>query len=263
MPTFPTPDPVTARIDLAAGTVRVRAEERTTTEVEVRPANPAKTGDVQAAKETRVEFADGRLLVTTPRRLRLMLFGPSASVEIDVRLPEGSELHVESGFGDVDCDGRFADVRVASKAGDIRVDTAAGVTARSSAGDVEVVRAEADVEAGTSYGQVRVGSAGGSMRLDSSAGDIWIDRALGSVHATTKYGQVRVVEAVRGSLWLETSYGTVETGIRQGTAAWLDVQAGAGRVRNLLDAADGPDDAVETVEVRARTAYGDVVVRRA
>jgi hypothetical protein len=61
---------------------------------------------------------------------------------------------------------------------------------------------------------------------------------------------------------LETSYGTVEAGVREGTAAWLDVQSGSGRVRNLLDATEGPEGAGETVEIRARTAYGDVVVRR-
>ncbi|TFV52896.1 DUF4097 family beta strand repeat-containing protein [Blastococcus sp. TF02A_35] len=262
MLTFETPGPVTARIEVAAGTVRVRATQRTTTQVDVRPANPGRSGDVEAARQTRVELTDGRLLVSTPRKLRLVLFGPPASVEIDVLVPEGSEVHAESGFGDVDCEGRFADVRVTSKCGDVRIDRAAEVTARSSAGDVEVGEADGGVEAGTAYGQVRVGSARGDVRLHSSAGDIWVDRALGSVHATTKYGQVRVAEAVRGELVLETAYGTVEAGIRQGTAAWLDLQAGAGRVRNLLDAAEGPDDAVETVEVRARTAYGDVIVRR-
>lgn len=262
MPTFDSPDPISARIDVTAGTVRVRATQRTTTEVDVRPADPRKSGDVEAAAQTRVEFTDGRLLVSTPRKLRVMLFGPSAAVEIDVHLPEGSEVHAESGFGDVDCEGRFADVRVIGKCGDIRIDRAAAVTARSSAGDVEVGEAAGSVKAGTAYGQVRVGSAGGDMRLDSSAGDIWVDRALGSVHATTKYGQVRVAEAVRGSMVLETACGTVEAGIPEGTAAWLDVQAGSGRVRNLLQAAEGPDDAVETVEIRARTAYGDIVVRR-
>jgi hypothetical protein len=35
-----------------------------------------------------------------------------------------------------------------------------------------------------------------------------------------------------------------------------------GRVHNHLDAADGPEPADETVEVRARTSYGDIVIRR-
>ena len=39
--------------------------------------------------------------------------------------------------------------------------------------------------------------------------------------------------------------------------------AGTGRIRNLLAPTVAPDDADETVEIRARTAYGDVIIRRA
>jgi hypothetical protein len=61
---------------------------------------------------------------------------------------------------------------------------------------------------------------------------------------------------------LETSRGSVEVGIREGTIAWLDVRATAGRVHNALDAADAPESPAEAVEVRARTAVGDIVIRR-
>jgi hypothetical protein len=40
------------------------------------------------------------------------------------------------------------------------------------------------------------------------------------------------------------------------------VSAAAGKVHNALDAADTPEPSAETVEVRARTSFGDVVVRR-
>jgi DUF4097 and DUF4098 domain-containing protein YvlB len=261
MPTFDSPDPISARIDVASGTVRVRAGQRTTTVVDVRPADPRKSADVEAAAQTRVEYENGRLRVATPRP-RLILFGARNSVDVEVHVPEGSEVDVVSAAGAVDCEGRLGDVRVTGKYGDIRIDRAAAVRAHTSAGDVTIAEAAGAVEADTSYGGIRVGSAGGTMRLDSACGDISVDRAGASVHATTKYGQVRVGEAVRGSLNLETAYGTVEAGVRQGTAAWLDVHAGSGRVRNLLDATEGPEDAGETVEIRARTAYGDVVVRR-
>ena len=39
---------------------------------------------------------------------------------------------------------------------------------------------------------------------------------------------------------LETALGELEVGIREGTAAWLDVSASFGSVRNALDAADAP-----------------------
>jgi hypothetical protein len=51
--------------------------------------------------------------------------------------------------------------------------------------------------------------------------------------------------------------------VRPATAAWLDVASASGRVRNLLDAADSPGETERAVHIRARTAHGNVVVRRA
>jgi hypothetical protein len=82
------------------------------------------------------------------------------------------------------------------------------------------------------------------------------------VVAKSANGDVRLGEAVRQSVVLETSIGDLEVGIPEGTAAWLDVRAAAGKVRNSLDVAAAPDAASETVEVRARTTVGDVVIRR-
>jgi hypothetical protein len=62
---------------------------------------------------------------------------------------------------------------------------------------------------------------------------------------------------------LETAAGSLEIGIRTGTAAWLDLNTVAGRIRNELATAAGPEKAEETVEVRARTHVGDIIVRRA
>ena len=58
------------------------------------------------------------------------------------------------------------------------------------------------------------------------------------------------------------TYGRLEIGIREGTAALLDVSSGFGRVENSLSASDGPQPSDETVQLRARTSYGDIVIRR-
>jgi DUF4097 and DUF4098 domain-containing protein YvlB len=122
---------------------------------------------------------------------------------------------------------------------------------------------EADADAGTSYGEIRIRNAAGDLRLDSACGDITVERALASVGASTKYGQVSVHDAVGGSLDLTTSYGKVEAGVREGTPAWLDLESSSGKVRNLLTASDAPDGPEEPLRIRARTSYGDIVVRRA
>ena len=62
MPTFETPEPITATIDVAVGDVRISAGDRGDTVVDVRPSDPSNDEDVKAAEQTRVECASGQLL---------------------------------------------------------------------------------------------------------------------------------------------------------------------------------------------------------
>ena len=108
-----------------------------------------------------------------------------------------------------------------------------------------------------------MGEVAGALRVKSANGDITVGRAHAGVGATTANGSIRVGEVVRGSVVIETASGGLEVGIRPGTIAWVDANSRFGRVHNTLDAAGGPDPAEETVEIRARTAFGDIVIRRA
>jgi hypothetical protein len=263
MPTFATPSPIQIRVDASGGSLRVRASDRSDTVVTVHPSNPHSAADGQAADQTRVEFAGDRLVVTAPRRPRLLFFGNMPSVDIEILVPEGSALEAALSAGDVDCEGRLGDVRIDNRYGDIRVDRASTLHARTSAGDITVSQVDDGGEAGTSYGEIRVRRASGDLRLDSACGDITVETASGSVGAATKYGQVSVHEAAGGSLDLATSYGKVEAGVRKGTPAWLDLESSAGKVRNLLTPSDAPGGSEVPLRLRARTSYGDIVVRRA
>jgi DUF4097 and DUF4098 domain-containing protein YvlB len=263
MPTFDTPGPVRARIEVAYGAVQVRADDRHDTTVTVRPRNPESAADVAAAEQTQVTFRDGELLVRSTSRPRLLFFGSGPEIEVDVDLPAGSDLDVRTTAGDITCLGRMGATDLECKHGAVRLDQAGTLRARSSSGNVSADTVDGRTEVTTSYGEIRVGETAGPARLETGYGNVTVDRALGSVTGTTKYGQVRVGEAVRGSLVLETAYGEVEAGVRDGTAAWLDVSAGTGRVRNLLTASEGPQGAEETVEIHARTSYGDITIRRA
>jgi DUF4097 and DUF4098 domain-containing protein YvlB len=263
MPTFDTPSPIQIRFDVSGGSLRVRASDRADTVVTVSPGRESSSADNQAADQTRVEYAAGKLTVTSPRRPRLLFFGSMPSVVIELLVPDGSGLEAALTAGDVDCEGRLGDVRIDNKYGDIRIDRVASLHARTSAGDITVGQIDDDADAGTSYGEIRIGAAAGALRLDSACGDITVERAQSSVGATTKYGQVRVHHAAGGSLDLATSYGKVEAGVQEGTPTWLDLESSSGKVRNLLTPSDAPDGADEPLRIRARTSYGDIVVRRA
>jgi DUF4097 and DUF4098 domain-containing protein YvlB len=262
MPTFDTPAPITARIDVTAGSVRVRASARTDTEVTVRPRRDG-GADVQAAEQATVTYADGHLLVRSTGRPRLLFLGSGGEVDVEVALPQDSSVEVHTTAGDISCSGRLGTAVLESRYGDIRLDSATRLRASTSSGGITAGTVDGDTVVRTAYGDVRVGRTGGDTRLETACGDVTVDRSLGSVRGSTKYGRVRVGTAVRGSLVLETAYGEVEAGIAEGTAAWLDLQSASGSIRNELTAAEGPEDATGTVEVTARTAYGDILVRRA
>lgn len=280
MPSFDTPDPITATIDLVLGAVRVRASERTDTQVEVRPRNEASEQDVQAAAQAQVEYSAGRLRIYIPRNRLTKLFGNGPNVEIELDLPEGSELDA-TGYADYRCEGRLGPVSIQHALGDVRVEQSGRLWVRSSTGDIRIGRAGGPVDLHTATGSISVGAVQGSgliksstgeLRVGEATGDLWLKTATGditvehawtSVDAKTPSGAIRVHEVGGGTVTLQTSGGEVEIGVPEDVAAWLDLNAKRGRVRSELDATDDPAPAAKKVEIHASTGYGDILVRRA
>jgi DUF4097 and DUF4098 domain-containing protein YvlB len=279
MPTFDTPQPISATIDLAIGDVRIRAGDGHLTTVDVQPRDPSNGEDVKAAEATRVEFADEQMLIKSPK-LRSWLSRSDGSVEVMIELPAGSRVRGTLGLGDIRCEGRLGSCQIKTGLGRIRLDQADTLSLRSGAGDISVDRAtgRAEVTAGSggvrlreldagaviknSNGDTWVGLAGGDLRLNAANGNITVDVAQGSVGAKSANGDVRLGEVVRGSVVLETRLGDLEVGIREGTAAWLDVSSKVGTIHNTLAAGEAPEPAAETVDVRARTSVGEIAIRR-
>ncbi|MEU7035666.1 DUF4097 family beta strand repeat-containing protein [Streptomyces sp. NPDC046237] len=278
MPTFDTPEPLSATVEIEIGRARIVAGKRTDTVVEVVPSDPGDKLDVQAAAETKVTCAGGKLLVKGPKKRSL--FGKVGAVDVTVELPAGSELIGSTGLGELIGEGRFGDCRLTTAAGDIQLEEAAAVRLKTSHGDILVDRTTGEAEIQGSgrvrvgridgaatiknlNGETTIGEVSGELRVNSSNGPIGVTRALSSVTAKTASGAIRLDEVVRGQITLDSAAGGLEVGIAEGTAAWLDVRSKAGRVRNELGTAEGPGQSDETVEVRGRTSVGDIVIRRA
>ena len=107
-----------------------------------------------------------------------------------------------------------------------------------------------------SNGDTWVGVAGGDLRVNSANGAIVVDLARGTTVAKSANGDVRLREVARGSVVLETAMGDLEVGIRQGTAAYLDVSAVAGHVHNDLEPSGRAGRRRAAVKIRARTRWG-------
>lgn len=280
MPTFDTPGPITARLQLGLviANVRVVAEPRADTEITVTPVDPRRKADLRVAEQTKIEYAEGVLTVRAPRLGSLLT--RTGAVDVLLRLPEGSSLDGENGMGEMVAEGPVGDVRFKSAYGDVRVEKAGAVRLRCSSGDVTVGEA-ASAEVVASNGGVNIGRVGGRVRVDNSNGGshiaeaggeveingangvVTIDRALGDVVARNANGRIEIGEVVRGSVTMTTAAGSLEVGVRQGSAAWLDLNTTAGKVRNELLVGGAPADGESSVTIKARTHVGNIVVRRA
>jgi DUF4097 and DUF4098 domain-containing protein YvlB len=281
MPKFDTPEPITANIEPGVGSVTIVAGDRVDTVVEIRPTNPDNEFDTAAAERTTVDFAGNTLTIRGSKINPLI--GPNkktGSTDITVELPAGSHVHGKTAMGDVTATGRLGDVSYKTGLGDVRFDEAATLSVTSGTGTVlgnrttgkATITTAGRVHVGeladggvlkNSNGDTVVGAARGPVRVRAANGDITVEESADDVEAKSANGTVRVLDAVRGSLTLETAMGEIEVGIRAGSAAWLDVKTKFGRVRNEMTASGAPAEHADRVEIHANTAFGDVTVRRA
>jgi DUF4097 and DUF4098 domain-containing protein YvlB len=281
MPTFETPEPILATIEVPVGDLRIAARDRTDTVVEVRPSDPSHEPDVRAAEQTRVEMTSDGLLVKAPKQRGLSLVGKPGSIDVTIDLPAGSRLRAETGVGMLRCTGQLTKCQAKTGAGEIDLENAGPVDLTTGAGSigVGVVTGSAEITSGSgrvrlaeingpavvrnANGETWIGVVTGSLKVSASNGSISVDRADGDVNATTANGSLRIGGVSRGVTTVKTSMGEIEIGIAAGTAALVDAQTRLGHVRNSLAVTDSPEPADETAEVHARTSFGDIVIRRA
>jgi len=286
--TFSTPTAITVTLDLYVADVRIAASDRTDTVVEVRPSDPGKAADVKAAENTRVEYdAATRSLTVVTRKPRNRFVNFSSkrpeSIDLLIEVPTDSDLRAEAVIGEFQSAGVLGTVALKTEIGGVRLAQTGPVNVRTGVGEitVEEVSGAAEVTCGSgvirigavdgvaevsnSNGKAIVGEVTGAATVRSANGDVYVDRALSDLTATTSNGEVRIGEVVRGKVTATSKNGYVEVGVREGSAAWLDLNAGVGRVHNELDAADEPaaGEPVDKVEIHASTKLGEVAVRRA
>lgn len=278
MPHFDTPEPISVILEFDVGLARIIASDRADTAVEVLPNDASNEIDAVAAQQVNVTYSRGKLLVKGVKKRSL--FGKSGSLDISIALPAGSDVNGTAPLADFVCEGRLGECGLRTSAGDIQVDTADSVRLRTGHGDIRVDRVTGDADV-SGAGRVDVGDIGGTatvknvhgettvrdvtgdLRAHSSNGRIAVGVTHAGVEVKSAYGSIRVGELARGRTVLQTASGDVEIGIHESTAAWLDVDTRLGSVRNALGPSEGPGKADDTVEVRARTGMGDIIIRRA
>ncbi len=282
MTTYPVSGALTVDLDLSVGDVHVIATDRADAEITITAQHPDRAASVRAAEQTVANHIGDRLRIHNtgkPWRLLPRLSTPE-SVDIIVEVPLGTDLRgslstgsvrVDGGLGSCELDVAHADVIIESTAS-LRLNSSTGaVSARTVTGDADVKAAYGSVRLGevggstnlkNSYGNINIGIAKGPSVVRGAYGSITIDRALDSVTVKTAHGRAAINDVQRGTVTADSSYGEIEIGIHDGTAAWLDVESTNGKFRNELTPSTVPGSDDDTVSVRARTSYGDIIVTR-
>jgi DUF4097 and DUF4098 domain-containing protein YvlB len=260
MPTFSTPTPVPVVVDVPFGALHVVASDRDDVVVTVLPADPTKSGSVRAAEETRATRDGAGISIVYPNQWKQWV------------LPFGKAESLYS-------EGRLGVVTMTLNAGDARIDEAASLDLKVSAGSVVVGRVDGAIDVKASAGSVRIGEAGagtvrasngvthveavvGDLEIVGAHADISVGTVRGNLTAKAAHAGIHVGRLTSGGVTLTSSYGTIEVGVPEGVAAWLDVTSEHGSVRNQLTPTEGPVDDEATAEVHAATGYGDIIVRR-
>ena len=285
---FNTPSPIAVALDLYVADVRFAVSDRTDTIVEVRPSDPDKAADIKAAENTRVEYDDATRtlsIVSRKPRNRFVNFSSKRpeSIDVVIQLPTDSDVRGEADLGDFQADGMLGTVALKTDLGAVRLAETGPLNVRNGVGaiTVEGVSGPAEVHTGSSdirigavdgtadvstgNGKVRVALVTGPANVKATNGSVAVDRALSDITAANSNGEVWIGEVVRGKVSATSKNGSVEVGVREGSAAWLELNTDVGRVYNELASSDAPEagDPADKVEVRASTKLGDVTIRRA
>ena len=219
MQKFDTPGPISAVLDIPAGRIQVIAAERADTTVDIRPADPGRGRDVRIAGQATVAYADGVLRIGVPEPAN-RLTGHRGALEVTVQLPAGSRVEARAAGSELRGVGRLGDVAVRGAYRQIKIDEAV------------------------------------SVRLTAIDGDVEVGRLTGPAEISTARGDIRIAEAVRGTVVLDTRAGDISVGAAAGVSAALDAGTGRGRVSNALR-----NDGVPELDIRATTGCGDITAR--
>jgi len=237
MPTFPTPDPITASVEVVSGLVHVVATDRDDTVVQVHPRDPNRASDVKVAEGARIDFRNGTLAVSAGRRF--ISIDRGGAVTVDIELPSRSRLQVSSASAKINAEGVVGDCRFSTASGDAFVGSVAG-----------------NIRADSASGDITVEHLTGTATISSASGDATVGELVGDVRFRAASGSLSVTAAVNGTVSVQTGSGDVEVGVPEGMAARLDLRTGSGEVRNSLQPSDGPADDDKTLTVHVRTGSG-------
>lgn len=260
---FPCSEPAAINISSwPSGSVALSGEDTDTITVDVVASKPGANVDAALA-EVRVNFENGRLVVTGPRLEGFR----RKSLDLTIKTPTRSDCQANTASADISCLGELGALDLHSASGDITVVKANGpVSVQTASGDVFIDQAGADVTVRATSGDIRIAHAVGEVRANTVSGDLAIGRCGSPVTAHTVSGDAEVRELGAGRADFSTISGDVHVRVVPGIGVYLDLATTSGSVRSDLDEGEGDESGTPPqgrLELKCRTISGDIYIAKA
>jgi hypothetical protein len=254
--------PVTVALKMHRGVADVVAEDRPGIQVEVKPLDDSDSAR-DAAGNYQVALDGDSLIVQAPdgsgwgiRR--------TPKIHVTVRVPAGSNLSANMAAADLRAKGDYGVVRADLASGDGYVERVTGdAQVKSASGDIQVDRVGGGLRIASASGDLRVGDVNGDVSANSASGDVNLRTVGGSVHGKTASGDIRVGRLSTGQAIFHSASGDVTVGVAAGTGVWLDLNTASGSTTSDLTDSAPPAEQQAALELRVRTASGDIHIHRA
>jgi DUF4097 and DUF4098 domain-containing protein YvlB len=229
---FDSSQPLRAQVD--CGSIRVASTTGTTAQVvaRLRAFGSDKEDAEKRLAQMSLDLGQNSVAAHEQREhsLKFFEFGGGEEIDLEITLPAGSHLDVQSGSGDVHVQGAFGDTRASSDYGDVEASGIRGaLVMKSSSGEIKASEVQ-----------------GGTVSVDTSYGDIALRLIKTSrLEAHTSSGTIEASEIEAESVRLASDYGDI--GVR-GLKGDLDTKTSSGKV-SITEASGA---------CRAHSDYGDV-----
>jgi DUF4097 and DUF4098 domain-containing protein YvlB len=255
--TFEASGPVTVRLLVPDGDLRVETAGTARVEVEVEALRGREgvdglvvdATDRGGALEVLVEAPSGRL-------------GRRRAFAVSVSCPEGTSVEAKSASADLRARGRLGEVTMRNASGDVRVEDVLSLTVASASGDVTAREISGDAVVKTTSGDVAARFVGGELVVSVVSGDVRVGTLLGGCEVTSVSGDVQI-EQLGGRASINAVSGDLDLGVPPGRNLFLDIRSASGDVRSDLDVEGAPASGdVTPTELTARTVSGDIRIRR-
>ena len=186
----------------------------------------------------------------------------SASHDVDVTCPLGSELQINTASSDVNVEGEFADATIVTASGDVAVDSVAGeLSVKTASGSVTTTNTAGRARIRTMSGGVMVGAAQSDLSVKTASGDMELEGAQGELIAKSTSGDVFAKSFGGPSFNAKTVSGGVRLEVVPGRTASLSLDSLTGTI--TLPEESGASSGVGTaLQITIKTVTGDIAIQK-